>query len=397
MAQYTILIADDQPKNIQIIANALGETDIPHKTIRAINGKILCELAEKRLPDLIITDWQMPEMDGIEAIKHLKKNKSTQNIPIIICTGIMTTSEDLRIALDSGAVDFLRKPIDAIELQARVNSMLKLSDSYNVIIEQKNSLELRKTELQKTNKELEETLKSLIETQTKLIQSEKMASIGVLASGIAHEINNPLNYIQGGITSLEEYFEENLHEHISNVEPFVTAINHGIDRSIEIVSSLSHYSQNGDYISEEMDIHIIIDNCLLLLQNKTRDKIMTLKKYSPQKFFMSGNEGKLHQAILNVLTNAVQAISDEGVITIETQVYTEILKIMITDTGCGIKEEDLPKILDPFYTTKGPDKGKGLGLSIANNFIQDHKGNIDFESSLGKGTTATIILPLGNS
>jgi CheY-like chemotaxis protein len=155
MKIYTILIADDYPENLQIIAEALQASNLKHKIIRAVNGKVLCELAEKRIPDLIITDWEMPVMNGIEAIKYLKSIKSTKDIPIIICTGIMTTSQNLKMALDSGAVDFIRKPIDPIELQARVHSMLKLSDSYHTIKEQNAVLENQKEEIIAQKDEIE--------------------------------------------------------------------------------------------------------------------------------------------------------------------------------------------------------------------------------------------------
>jgi len=156
-------MADDEPKNLQIIVDALKDSDIQHKIIRAVNGKVLCELAEKRLPDLIITDWEMPEMNGIEAVKYLKNIESTKDIPVIMCTGIMTTSENLKMALDSGAVDYIRKPIDEIELQARVFSMLKLGDSYRTIKDQNDTLEQRKKEIQIQSENLVEINNLLLE------------------------------------------------------------------------------------------------------------------------------------------------------------------------------------------------------------------------------------------
>jgi DNA-binding response OmpR family regulator len=155
MKTYTILIADDYPENLQIIAEALQCSDIKHKIIKAINGRVLCDLAEKRIPDLIITDWEMPIMNGIEAIKYLKNLEATKNIPIIMCTGIMTTSQNLKTALESGAVDFIKKPVDAIELQSRVYSMLRLSDSYKTIREQNLTLENQKEKILAQKNEIE--------------------------------------------------------------------------------------------------------------------------------------------------------------------------------------------------------------------------------------------------
>lgn len=149
MKNYTILIADDQIEKLHIIEDTLLESGMTHKLIMVTNGKQLIDFAEKRIPDLIITDWEMPEMDGIKAIRVLKKNKQTQDIPIIMCTGKMTSSENLRTALTSGAIDYVRHPIDKIELQARVLSMLKLSDSYKTIKEQNTLLIQKKEEIQK--------------------------------------------------------------------------------------------------------------------------------------------------------------------------------------------------------------------------------------------------------
>ena len=172
MKTYTILIADDEIANIQVITEAISELGISFKSIKAVNGKILCEMAEKRVPDLIITDWEMPEMNGIEAIKYLKQNEETKDIPVIMCTGIMTTSENLKIAMENGAVDFIKKPIDKIELTARVKSIIKLIDSYSLIKEQNNiifqeRLNYYKDKNDSHQRELTTNALLLVETQEK--------------------------------------------------------------------------------------------------------------------------------------------------------------------------------------------------------------------------------------
>jgi len=172
MKTYTILIADDEIANIQVITEAISELGISFKSIKAVNGKILCEMAEKRIPDLIITDWEMPEMNGIEAIKYLKQNEETKDIPVIMCTGIMTTSENLKIAMENGAVDFIKKPIDKIELTARVKSIIKLIDSYSLIKEQNNiifqeRLNYYKDKNDSHQRELTTNALLLVETQEK--------------------------------------------------------------------------------------------------------------------------------------------------------------------------------------------------------------------------------------
>ncbi len=145
MKSYKILVVDDEIDNIKLINRFILESKEPYILYQALNGEMACKIADTELPDLIITDWEMPGMNGIELIQKLKLNESTTEIPVIMCTGVMTSSENLQTALTAGAVDYIRKPIDRIELISRVKSMLMLSDSRKVlkekyqVIEQNNS------------------------------------------------------------------------------------------------------------------------------------------------------------------------------------------------------------------------------------------------------------------
>ncbi|QQS51247.1 MAG: hypothetical protein IPM71_00550 [Bacteroidota bacterium] len=248
--------------------------------------------------------------------------------------------------------------------------------------------------LEHQREELEVTLLSLKDAQAQLIQSEKMASLGVLAAGVAHEINNPLNFIQGGIVALETYFEENLQDHIQEVSPLMNGIQVGISRVATIVTSLNHYSRQDNLLFTECDIPTIIDHCLVMLQNETKNRIEIQTDYVSIPYKLTGNEGKLHQAFLNILANAVQAIEADGTITIQTKIELGKLSVTVTDTGCGINSEDLTRIFDPFFTTKEPGQGTGLGLSITYNIIKEHQGTISCTSKLNAGTTFIIQLPV---
>lgn len=248
-------------------------------------------------------------------------------------------------------------------------------------------------ELIKQREELEAVLANLQNTQKQLVQSEKMASLGVLASGIAHEINNPLNFIKGGVYGLEAYLKENLKDHLADLSALLEGINEGIYRATDIVSSLNHYNRREDTKMVVCDMHSIIDHSLIMLKNQTRNRIEVEKNYTAKRSVL-GNEGKLYQVILNVLSNAVQSINKKGTINIKTFVKNKNFKLQITDTGCGISSEYLDKILDPFFTTKEPGKGVGLGLSITHNILQEHNGFIEFKSKPNKGTIVLITLPI---
>jgi signal transduction histidine kinase len=247
--------------------------------------------------------------------------------------------------------------------------------------------------------ELSQTLQELKKAQNQLIESEKMASLGILTAGVAHEINNPLNYIQAGIYGIESFFEDsttcqsycNNHSEITNL---LDRMKIGVLRVSGIVTSLNHFSRQTESKTENCDIHAIIDNCLLILNHQYKFNIDIQKKYENKKFNLKGNEGKLHQVFLNIIGNAVQSIDQKGMIEINTMIDNDMFKVSVKDTGCGIMEENLKRIFDPFFTTKEPGLGTGLGLSITYGIIKEHSGHIEYKSEPGKGTEVIISLPV---
>lgn len=276
--------------------------------------------------------------------------------------------------------DQLKKSNDLNKELLRTNE--ELSEKNHVIYNQK--------------EELETTMQNLKDAQSQLVQSEKMASLGILTAGIAHEINNPLNFISGAQQILKHLQKEET-AFLSNAD-FDMCVNHiseGLIRCQKIMKSLRQFNENHDGFTGRCTVSEIIDNCLVMLNNKLKNRVSVKIEYALNgNEIVRGNVGQLHQVFLNVLSNAAQAIEGKGTITIATVVDDEILNIYITDTGGGIKKEHLKSIIDPFFTTKDPGKGVGLGLSIVYNIIKDHKGEITFESEEGKGTTVIVTLPL---
>jgi signal transduction histidine kinase len=296
-------------------------------------------------------------------------------------------------ALQKAEKEIIRRKITEKELEHHKENLER------TVQERTDELAAKNTELLETNEEiiaqkaqLERTLETLHKTQHLLVLTEKMASLSVLSKGIAHEINNPLNFIQGGTTLIEKYIQNHAIEHQPKINEYLTAIKTGIERASKIVSSLNQY--NNDQIHKHISIPETIDNCLFVLQNQYDSEIEIVKKYDHENHLILGKEGELHQALLNIITNAYQAIEINGTITIETSIDTNFLNISISDTGKGISTKNLPKIFDPFFTTQQTGKGVGLGLTIAYHIIGQHNGTIEAESKLHKETKITIQLPL---
>ncbi|MFT5569506.1 MAG: PAS domain S-box-containing protein [Cyclobacteriaceae bacterium] len=255
--------------------------------------------------------------------------------------------------------------------------------------------ELKEThdQLKDSYEALENTLAALKETQEQLIQTEKMASLGVLSAGIGHEVNNPLNFIKNGVIGLSNLLKEQQLSDKETIEQFLAIIHEGVNRASAIVKSLSHFSRKGESLVDDCNLEEAIENSLTILQSKLKHKVTVSKSYNHKGVTIKGSSGKLHQAILNILSNAEQAIEEKGHIKIITGTSKDTIWISIADDGCGIQPQLLNRISDPFYTTKDPGEGTGLGLSIAYAIIEEHSGRIKVNSKVNEGSTFILEFP----
>ncbi|GAB4238717.1 MAG: hypothetical protein Tsb0034_14430 [Ekhidna sp.] len=293
----------------------------------------------------------------------------------------------------------LKEQADRVKLtsqQAEIQSKSFTNRLYAIIILVSVPLFIVLIVLLRKNKRAHDELlannEELKRTQKLLITSEKMASLGVMAAGIAHEVNNPLNFIKNGVEALNKKINEEEEIDKDELKPIFTIVNEGVKRATNIVKSLSHFSRKSPKMDEECDLKEIIENCLLILHNQIKGRVRIKTKFLT-KSKVPGNEGRLHQAVLNIIANAAQAIEGTGAIEITTLEKGKTVELRIKDDGEGIPEENLSKISDPFFTTKAPGEGTGLGLFITFSIIDEHGGNIEVISTSGEGTEFIITLP----
>jgi len=254
-------------------------------------------------------------------------------------------------------------------------------------------------QIKKKNVMLERQKEALETTQQQLVQSEKMASIGTLTAGIAHEINNPLNFISGGLNIVLDLQKKldwtDLEDDKKRFDMATKMAKDGLDRSVDIVKALMTFSHRGGSKKVETDLHEIIDNTLMFLSSKITEDIRIIKHYNLDRRVPVFPE-KMHQIVMNILDNAIFAVNTLSLlpksITITTRKKKDKLIITFSNSGPSIKEEHLAQLFDPFFTTKDPGQGTGLGLSICYTLVKEHGGEIYAENT-HDGTMFRVILP----
>lgn len=280
------------------------------------------------------------------------------------------------------------------EMRRALRDKLRSTEEVNLDLER--AVQMRTADLARKNRELAEALDKLTRAQEQLVRSEKLASIGQLVAGIAHEINNPVNAIVNTVGPLEEAVQQidKDPEAAKDVIDMVRVVQRGAQRTKAIVSALHNYSRTDDESVVDFDIDRSIDDSLELLRHILKGNVAVDKKYAnPGR--VRGHAGQINQVFMNLLTNAAQALGgrDNATITIETKGDADGVEVKISDNGPGIPTEVLPRIWDPFFTTKDVGEGTGLGLSIVHELVERHGGTIECNTKLGEGTTFTVKLP----
>ncbi|NJN74557.1 MAG: response regulator [Limnothrix sp. RL_2_0] len=401
----TLLIIEDDPIQAMLLNHCLEKET--YRTIFAKDGPSALTMMRENKPDLVLCDWIMPGMTGIEVCQKIKSNPDFASTIFILLTG-KSSLEDQVFGLEAGADDFLNKPVEKNQLLARIHAGLRQKQLYK--------------QLQTTNKELKAA-------QAQLIQTKKMSSLSKVVAGIAHEINNPISFIHGNIRHAQGYFKDLLAlielfrrtypeppeevasfieeielEYITNDIPqLLDSMENGSERVRDIIKSLRTFAGLDESSMKSVSLQECIDNTLSLVEQQLQgDDIQIVRKYSdlPR---IHCNFRDINQALMNIFTNAIDVIKDkkqtdsafQGCIEIATtQPKPNVINISIMDNGNGVDAEIFEKIFDPFFTTKQVGDGMGLGLSVAYRIIQDHQGQLFCNSYPSVGAEFVISLPI---
>ena len=386
-----ILIVDDTPTNIRVLVPILMEHGKFQINI-SNNGRDALKLLEKVKPDLILLDIMMPELDGFETCKIIKADETLKDIPIIFLTAKNET-EDLAKGFALGAADFVSKPFNSVELMARVKTHIELKQKRDLL---KTTLEnLVKQRTEQLEKETIEKLK----LKDQLMQSQKMEAIGQLAGGVAHDFNNQLGGIIGSAELIKHFTQD------EKILKYADLILGAAQSSANLTKQLLAFARKGKETSMPVDLNKTIMQITQLLQRSLDKKINILHDFKSYNTFTIGDPAQLENAILNIAINAGHAMPKGGEITFSTSIIDLdenseynlpadcYACVTISDTGIGMSPEVMERIFEPFFTTKDKDKGTGLGLSATYGTVQQHNGAISVSSTIGKGSTFTILLP----
>lgn len=421
-----ILIVDDTPNNLRFLSKMLTEQG--YEVRKAINGQMALKSVQSEPPDLILLDIMMPDLNGYEVCCELKSDPRTQDIPVIFLSALDEVMDKVK-AFKVGGIDYITKPFQFEEVLVRVKTHLTLRQL---------TQNLEKRVVERTQ-EMQQALRELQQTQLQLVQHEKMSTLGQLVAGIAHEINNPVNFIAGNLIPAQEYIADLFHLlHLYQTEypeptpaicaelkavdleflqqdlpQLIGSMKEGTDRIQHLSRSLRTFSRSDTITQVPFKIEEGLESTLTILQHRlkaqeNRPAIEVIKHYQDIPPILC-YPGQLNQVFMNLLANAIDALDEASQgrsfaelqahpnqITLITSLDSQAnyVTIRIRDNGPGISDVVKDQLFDYLFTTKPVGKGTGIGLSISRQIIESkHGGQIGCISSLGQGAEFFIKLP----
>jgi len=357
-----VAVVEDNPDLLSYLTQELGRwyrVTPFDDSVKAVDALIAAP------PDLIVSDIMMPGLDGIALARKIRSAPSTAEVAVLL----LSAREEVEAKLagfEAGADDYVHKPFDVQELHARIELHLRLRAQ---------------------QRELREALDQLKKAESTLVQSEKMAALGRMIAGVAHEMNNPLHFLRGNLALLRRRQQS-----ADGAGPLLADIDESVERMTAITRQLLLFGrkQSGD-VSGTVKLSEVIPLAVKMVAPNTPKGVRIVQQIDGD--VVRANPQDLFQVILNIVHNAVQAVNpDDGEVRIAACRDGDRVEISIADNGCGISKENLSRIFEPFFTTKPPGTGTGLGLSIVQELVAAQQGTVRVESEPGRGTTVAVSL-----
>ncbi|MCK6506380.1 response regulator [Myxococcota bacterium] len=377
-----LLIVDDEPVILQIL-RAVFE-DQPYRLTTVASGQDARAVLQEQGCDILITDKNLPDVGGLELLRLAKERDPSTEVIVVTGYGSLETAI---AAMELGAYDYVLKPLNNVfEIRRKVERAL---DRQRISRENARLLQ----ELRDKNAELEAALAEARELQAELIQSEKLAGIGTLAAGIAHEVSSPLFGIMGLAEAiLDEQDPTLVKEYATDIVEYCTGIR-------DIVVELSDYSRAGssDYRTAVSMGQVARDALRLVERSSSVEGVeFDVRADDDVRVFARVNE--VQQVFVNLIKNAADAVRDRhgssgGRVEVRVGREGDQVWAEVRDNGVGIPQDKLGIVFDPFYTTKPPGKGTGLGLNVVWRIVTKYRGTVNVESQVGRGTTIRFKFP----
>jgi signal transduction histidine kinase len=385
-----VLIVDDDP----IVGQALREDleEAGYRTLVVESGPACLECLGRESVDLVLLDLMMPEMSGLEVLDRLAQRTDPRYLPVIV---LSSRGQDAVRALQAGAADYVTKPWEPEELRARVHTYVQLRRRE---VELGDAVE----RLNQRTRELESEMSERRRAEAQLVMASRMSAVGVVAAGVAHEINNPLTYLIGNLDLLRSKLSAaQAGERRMDLESALRMAEHaseGAERVRLIVRDLKAFSRPDTEELEPVNLVEVLESVLRLAGHELKHRARIVWDRTPVPPVV-GNAARLSQVLLNVVANAAQAMGEgepeQDVLHIVTRVLEAegAVEVRLRDTGVGMDKETLSQVFELFFTTKRKSAGTGLGLSLCRKIVEGFGGRIDITSELGRGTEVVIRLP----